>query len=291
MIVGAAIIVWIAVTISLRPLYRLSEAIAERSPNDLHPIRQSVPVEVESLVETVNSFMVRLQSALDALRHFTGNASHQLRTPLAIISTQLALSARAASLEEAQAAALKGGASVAHAEHILAQLLRMANIDAAGSSEKHDFSAIDLVAVAQSVTADFVPRAAEAGIDLGFEGEGEATILAEPLLIGELIGNLVSNAINYAGRGAEVTVRVGRETGVVWLEVEDNGPGIPPEKRAMVRQRFARGEENAAPGAGLGLAIIEEIAGLFGGRLMLEDGAGGRGLKARVVFGGAENAS
>ncbi|WP_407820035.1 sensor histidine kinase, partial [Staphylococcus aureus] len=87
--------------------------------------------------------------------------------------------------------------------------LRMANIDAAGSSEKHDFSAIDLVAVTQNVTADFVPRAAEAGIDLGFEGEGEATILAEPLLIGELIGNLVSNAINYAGRGAEVTVRVG----------------------------------------------------------------------------------
>ena len=290
MIVGAAIIVWIAVTISLRPLYRLSEAIAERSPNDLHPIRQSVPVEVENLVETVNSFMVRLQSALDALRHFTGNASHQLRTPLAIISTQLALSARAGSLEEAQAAALKGGASVAHAEHILAQLLRMANIDAAGSSEKHDFSAIDLVAVAQNVTADFVPRAAEAGIDLGFEGEGEAAILAEPLLIGELIGNLVSNAINYAGRGAEVTVRVGRETGAVWLEVEDNGPGIPPEKRAMVRQRFARGEANAAPGAGLGLAIIEEIAGLFGGRLTLEDGAEGRGLRARVVFGGVEKA-
>ncbi|SCX14812.1 Sensor protein QseC [Agrobacterium sp. DSM 25558] len=284
MIVGAAIIVWIAVTISLRPLYRLSEAIDQRSPNDLHPIRQSVPVEVENLVETVNSFMVRLQSALDALRHFTGNASHQLRTPLAIIRTQLALSARASTLQEAQAAAQKGDASVAHAEHILAQLLRMANIDAAGSGEKQSLVDVDLVSLAQSVTADYVPVAAEAGIDLGFELIETASIPAEPLLLGELLGNLISNAIAYAGQGAEVTVRVGKVDGVAFLEVEDNGPGISTEKRDVVRQRFARGDGNAAPGAGLGLSIVEEIATLFKGRLSLEDGAGGRGLKATVRF-------
>lgn len=284
MIVGAAIIVWIAVTISLRPLYRLSEAIAERSPNDLHPIRQSVPVEVENLVETVNSFMVRLQSALDALRHFTGNASHQLRTPLAIIRTQLALSARASTLEDAQAAARKGDASVAHAEHILAQLLRMANIDAAGSGEKQSLVKVDLAQLAQSITADYIPIAAEAGIDLGFEQIDEVNIMAEPLLLGELLGNLISNAIAYAGRGTEVTVRVLRDGEAACLEVEDNGPGISPEKRSVVRQRFARGEGNAAPGAGLGLAIVEEIAAFFDGRLSLEDGAGGRGLKATVRF-------
>ncbi|MCI9864604.1 sensor histidine kinase N-terminal domain-containing protein [Rhizobium skierniewicense] len=284
MIVGAAIIVWIAVTISLRPLYRLSEAIAERSPNDLHPIRQSVPVEVENLVETVNSFMVRLQSALDALRHFTGNASHQLRTPLAIIRTQLALSARASTLEDAQAAAHKGDASVAHAEHILAQLLRMANIDAAGSGEKQSLVEVDLALLAQSITADYIPIAAEAGIDLGFEQVDKAIIMAEPLLLGELLGNLISNAIAYTGRGTEVTVRVLRDGAAACLEVEDNGPGISAEKRAVVRQRFARGEGNAAPGAGLGLAIVEEIAAFFNGRLSLEDGAGGRGLKATVRF-------
>lgn len=284
MIVGAAIIVWIAVTISLRPLYRLSEAIAERSPNDLHPIRQSVPVEVENLVETVNSFMVRLQSALDALRHFTGNASHQLRTPLAIIRTQLALSARASTLEDAQAAARKGDASVAHAEHILAQLLRMANIDAAGSGEKQSLVKVDLAQLAQSTTADYIPIAAEAGIDLGFEQIDEVSIMAEPLLLGELLGNLISNAIAYTGRGTEVTVRVLRDGAAACLEVEDNGPGISPEKRSVVRQRFARGEGNAAPGAGLGLAIVEEIAAFFDGWLSLEDGAGGRGLKATVRF-------
>ncbi len=284
MILGAAAIVWVAVTISLRPLYRLSEAIDERSPDDLHPIRQSVPVEVENLVETVNSFMVRLQSALDALRHFTGNASHQLRTPLAIIRTQLALAARAQTLEEAKAAAKKGDASVAHAEHILAQLLRMANIDAAGSGEKQSLIAVDLVSLAQSVTADFVPSAADADIDLGFEEVEPATVEAEPLLLRELLGNLISNAIAYAGRGSEITVRVRKIDGSACLEVEDNGIGIPAEKRAVVRQRFARGEGNVAPGAGLGLAIVEEIATLFKAELVLEDGAGGQGLKASIRF-------
>ncbi len=284
MILGAAAIVWVAVTISLRPLYRLSEAIDERSPDDLHPIRQSVPVEVENLVETVNSFMVRLQSALDALRHFTGNASHQLRTPLAIIRTQLALAARAQTLEEAKAAAKKGDASVAHAEHILAQLLRMANIDAAGSGEKQSLIAVDLVSLAQSVTADFVPSAADADIDLGFEEVEPATVEAEPLLLRELLGNLISNAIAYAGRGSEITVQVRKIDGRARLEVEDNGIGIPPEKRAVVRQRFARGEGNVAPGAGLGLAIVEEIATLFKAELVLEDGAGGQGLKASIRF-------
>lgn len=284
MILGAAAIVWVAVTISLRPLYRLSEAIDERSPDDLHPIRQSVPVEVENLVETVNSFMVRLQSALDALRHFTGNASHQLRTPLAIIRTQLALAARAQTLEEAKAAAKKGDASVAHAEHILAQLLRMANIDAAGSGEKQSLVTVDLVSLAQSVTADFVPSAADADIDLGFEEVEPATVEAEPLLLRELLGNLISNAIAYAGRGSEITVRVRKIDGRACLEVEDNGIGIPSEKRAVVRQRFARGEGNVAPGAGLGLAIVEEIATLFKAELVLEDGAGGQGLKASIRF-------
>ncbi|NTJ43158.1 sensor histidine kinase [Agrobacterium larrymoorei] len=284
MIAGAAIIVWIAVTISLRPLYRLSEAIGERSPNDLHPIEQTVPVEVESLVETVNSFMVRLQSALDALRHFTGNASHQLRTPLAIIRTQLALAGRARTLEEAQAAARKGDASVAHAEHILAQLLRMANIDAAGSGEKQNLVDVDLSSLAQSVTAEFVPSAAEADIDLGFEEIDPVTVAAEPLLLRELLGNLISNAIAYAGRGCEITVRVRSLNGSPCLEVEDNGPGIPPENRSVVRQRFARGDGNVSPGAGLGLAIVEEIAALFKAQLLMEDGEGGRGLKATIRF-------
>ncbi|MFB2552851.1 sensor histidine kinase [Ensifer soli] len=282
MILGAATIVWIAVTYSLKPLERLGDAIALRNPADLHPIEERVPEEVEGLVETVNSFMVRLAAALGALRNFTGNASHQLRTPLAIIRTQLALSARAATLEEARAAAREGDQAVAHAERILAQLLVLARIDAHAAPE--EAAPVDLVALARAATADHVPRAAGRDIDLGFEGEGTQAVRAEPLLVGELIGNLIGNAIAYAGAGASVTVRVVAADEGVRLEVEDDGPGIAPERRGAILERFRRGADGATPGAGLGLAIVEEIAALFKGRVRLGDGAGGRGLTVSVTF-------
>lgn len=288
LIFGAAAIVWIAVTLSLRPLYRLGDAIAERSPDDLRPIRQSVPQEVEGLVETVNSFMVRLQSALDAMRHFSGNAGHQLRTPLAVVRTQLALAARSEKPEDIKGFIARGDEAVGHAERILAQLLLLAKIDATGSGSSTALLPMDLTALAREVTAEYVPRAADAGIDLGFAGEGALSIAAEPLLIGELLRNLVENALAYAGQGAEVTVRVDHAPGIVLLDVEDNGPGIPPERLAGVRQRFARGESEA-PGLGLGLPIIEEIAVRFEGSLSLgpavpDEGTSGRGLRARVAF-------
>ncbi|TCU35620.1 sensor histidine kinase [Rhizobium azibense] len=284
MIAGAAVIVWISVTVALRPLYKLRDAIGERSPDDLHPIEQSVPSEVQPLVDTVNSFMVRLQSALDALRNFTGNASHQLRTPLAIIRTQLALSARAATLAEAQDSALKGDQAVAHAERILAQLLLMAKIDAATAKEALATSRIDIAEIAQEITGELIPAAAEAGIDLGFEGDGHAMVRAEPLLIGELLRNLAGNAIAYAGKSAEVTVRIAQDDKTVRLEVEDNGPGIAPEKLDAVRRRFSRGNDSDAPGAGLGLPIVEEIANLFNATLTLSPATSGKGLKAAVAF-------
>ncbi|MFT3687906.1 sensor histidine kinase [Paenirhodobacter sp.] len=281
MIGGAALIVWIAVSVSLRPLYRLGEEISARSPDDLSPIGTPVPTEVHGLVGTVNGFMLRLKAALDGLRNFTGNAGHQLRTPLAVVRTQLALATRAATLDEARAAAAKGDAAVAHAERILAQLLLLAKVDASGG--RAPGRVLDLTALARDLTAEHIPAAAEADIDLGFEGEAALRIRAEPLLLGEALGNLILNALLHAGRAAVVTVRVRESAGRAVLEVEDNGPGIPAEARAAVTSRFARGETQG-PGMGLGLPVVEEIAGLFGGGLTLETGASGRGLLARLSF-------
>jgi two-component system sensor histidine kinase TctE len=283
LIAGAALIVWFAVTASLRPLYRLRDAIAERNPGDLQPIQQVVPQEVQGLVDTVNSFMARLDSALEAMRHFTGNASHQLRTPMAIVRTQLALASRAGSLDQARDAARAGDGAVAHAERILAQLLLLAKIDEAMSEKLKALNGLDLTGLARDITADHIMRANAAGIDLGFDGDGPLLVRADPLLIGELIRNLIDNAITYAGSEAEVTVRVYRNDGVV-LEVEDNGPGLTAEEIVLVRRRFARGGGKAKPGAGLGLPIVEEIATLFGGSLSLSQAEGGKGLSVKVLF-------
>lgn len=281
MILGAAAIVWITVPLALRPLNRLGEAIAARSPDDLSPIRSDVPAEVQGLVEAVNSFIARLDTALQALRNFTGNASHQLRTPLAVIRTQLALAQRAESPGAARDAAAKGDAALADAERILAQLLLLARVDVA--SARPGGGTLDAGALARDLTGEMIPRAAEAGIDLGFEG-APVPVRAEAVLLSEALKNLIDNALGYAGRGAEVTVSVARAGDLAVIAVEDDGPGIPETALAGLRGRFARGAgaDDARGGSGLGLAIVTEIAALFGGDLALGPGRGGRGLRAEL---------
>ena len=291
MILGAGLIVWIAVPLALRPLNRLGDAISARAPDDLSPIRADVPSEVQGLVEAVNSFMGRFGQVLGALRNFTGNASHQLRTPLTVVRTELALARRAATPETARLALSEADHAVARAERILAQLLLLARVDAvAGQPAGQPVGVpVDLAELAREVTGEAIPRAAELGVDLGFEARsgGAVTILAEPILLTEALTNLLGNALAYAGRGAEVTVAVGELGTQAFLAVIDDGPGIASGQRERLAGRFARGatvEGERPEGLGLGLAIVTEIATLFGGRLYLLDRPGGRGLRAELRF-------
>ncbi|AWB47485.1 sensor histidine kinase [Gemmobacter aquarius] len=283
LIAGVAGIVWVAVTLALRPLDRLGAMIAERSPDDLREVTADTPQEVEALVAAINSFMARLDGALGALRNFTGNASHQLRTPLAVVRTELALVGRSASPEGSEAAAAKARAALERAERVLAQLLVLARVDAAAA-----LRSVDVVAVAKGLTAEMVPQALARGIDLGYEGAAGAVAEAEPVLLAELLKNLLDNAVAYAGAGAVVTVRVRGEAGAVVLEVEDDGPGLPEAVMARLnegrRDRMLRAGGGPDAGYGLGLGITAEIAALFGAALRLERAAGGRGLRASVAL-------
>ena len=289
LILSVISIVWITVTLALRPLDQLVAAIARRSPDDLHPLRPQPAQEVNLLAEAMNSFMQRLDTALAALKHFTGNASHQLRTPLAVLRTQLALAARSTNPAEAEAATAKAEAALIRAERVLAQLLVLAHVDAAAGATA--LQPTDIVAIAKSLTSEMVPQALARGIDLGYDGPDAAMALAEPVLLAELLKNLLDNAIAYAGHGAMVTVRVTEAAGDVLLCVEDNGPGLPPGplsgagllKRGAPKLRQNPGTVGAA-GYGLGLAITAEIAVLFGATLHLAPGQNGRGLAASVRF-------
>lgn len=289
LILGVAAIVWVAVTLALRPLERLGEAIAERSPGDLRPVTANTPEEVEALVAAINSFMGRLQTALEGLRNFTGNASHQLRTPLAVVRTQLAMIERSESPAQTATASDKAQSALERAERVLAQLLVLARVDA--SSGAAVLQPVDIAAIAREVTAEMVPGALARDIDLGFEGLEEGRAVADPVLLAELLKNLVANALAYAGRGAIVTVRVVEEGKALVLEVEDNGPGLTSEQRAAALEA-QRGAARPLPslaktegsGMGLGLAITAEISALFGAGLELTTARGGRGLLARVSF-------
>ncbi len=288
-VLGVATLVWVAVTVALRPLERLGEAIAERSPNDLRPVTANTPEEVEPLVVAINLFMDRLQIALDALRNFTGNASHQLRTPLAVVRTQLALIDRSTRPDEVGAASDKAISALGRAERVLSHLLVLARVDASAGAAT--LAAVDLVAIAKEVTSEMVPSAIAQDIDLGFEGLEEAAVAADPILLAELLRNLVSNAVTYAGRGAVVTVRVHAQQSQIILTVEDNGPGMSPDQMAAAVQS-GRGSSRPMPhlaqglanGMGLGLAVAVEISELFGARLRLDEAGAGHGLVASIAF-------
>jgi two-component system, OmpR family, sensor histidine kinase TctE len=287
LILSVISIVWIAVTLALRPLDQLVAAIARRSPDDLHPLQPQSVQEVNLLADAMNSFMQRLDTALAALKHFTGNASHQLRTPMAVLRTQLALAARSTNPAEAEAATAKAEVALVRAERVLAQLLVLAHVDAAAGATP--LQPTDIVAIAKALTSEMVPLALARDIDLGYDGPDAATALAEPVLLAELLKNLLDNAITHAGQGAVVTVKVTQDVGTVILSVEDNGPGLQPDQlsNAGLLKRGApklrqNGPSRADTGYGLGLAITTEIAALFGATLRLEQRHGGRGLTASV---------
>ncbi|SMQ68659.1 two-component system, OmpR family, sensor histidine kinase TctE [Devosia lucknowensis] len=288
LIAAAIAIALISVSLSIRPLYRLSESIAQRSPSELGRIDDEVPTEVRGLVDTINNFMDRLGTSIDALRHFTGNASHQLRTPLAIIRTQLALARRATSSQQAKAALDDGDEAVVHAERVLAQLMLLARVDEA-VSQTREADRVNLTLVARELVADLIPLACSVDIDLGYEGDQTVHVLGDEILLGEMLRNLIDNALKYAGKGASVTVSVIESGGLARLCVEDTGAGIPLHLQGDVRKRFLRGR-SSGQGSGLGLAIVDEIAALFGGALTIGNGRNGTGLLAAITLPAAPDA-
>ncbi len=291
--VAAAGVVWVAVSAALRPLNRLGEAIALRSPDDLRPLQGGTPTEVAGLVEAINSFMARLDLAVQALRNFTGNASHQLRTPLATVRTQLAMAQRSSDPHALRDATAKADTALARAERVLGQLLVLARVDAARRGQR--FQPTDIAALARTLTAEMVPQAQRRDIDLGYEGPVAALALAEPVLTQEMLSNLIDNAIRHAGAGAQVTVRVTPRPDCCRLEVEDTGPGLTAAQRASFQTdtgpRHGPAVPTADQGFGLGQAIVREIATLLETPIRLGTPAGGTGLRISIDFaqpGGSE---
>lgn len=280
LVVIAPFVVWFAITRSLQPIYGLRDAIGRRSSEDLRPITRSVPIEMAGLLDATNTFISRLRLAIDTLRHFTGNASHQLRTPLAIIRTELTLLTRSETLLEAKAHAQIADQAVSKADRVLSQFLTLARIDEA-ASKTASVDATDLSDIARSVVSDHVREANRRGMDLGFEGDDNIACPGERVLLTEMIRNLVENAMNYAGGDAVINVRVRNEGRQAVLEVEDDGPGIADDMKEKVLERFDRGGIRDHTGSGLGLSVVREIVGLYTGTLELLDANNG-GLLVRI---------
>ena len=276
----AVLLVWLALARGIRPLSELQQRIRARDSNDLSPIEERhVPEEVAPLVAAINDLLTRLDQSIASQRHFLADAAHQLKTPLAGLRTQAELAEREIDSGQADPQAVKHSLrqialSSQRAAHMVNQLLAMARAeDKEQALRRQD---LDLAEVTIEAVRDFVPRAMDKHIDLGYEGpEGgaQAHLSGQPVLVRELVRNLVDNALQYTPAGGTVTARVTPDPfgQVVVLQVEDTGPGISAAERELVFQPFYRALGTNVDGSGLGLAIVLEIAHAHGAEVILAD--------------------
>lgn len=274
------VIVWFGVKRGLQPLARLSDQIKARSSGDLRPIDAAgAPEEARPLVGALNGLLDEVSASSRKQQRFLADAAHQLRTPLAGLQahTELALAqpipeACRAQLEQVHQATIRTA-------RLANQLLALARAEPGARSSS---SQLDLKGLAEAEADAWVHQALARDIDLGFELEG-ATVEGDALLLREALSNLVHNALEYTQRGGRVTVRTGRREGRSFLEVEDDGPGIAPQERVRVLERFYRAPGTSGTGSGLGLAIVREIATSHGASIAIMDSSAG-GCRVGITF-------
>jgi two-component system sensor histidine kinase TctE len=265
----AVLLVWLALARGIRPLAELQQRIRRRESTDLSPIEErDVPEEVAPLVSAINDLLQRLDQSVSAQRHFLADAAHQLKTPLAGLRTQAELAEREIDSGHGDPQALKHtlqqiALGSQRAAHMVNQLLAMARAEDREQALRRQM--VDLAETVREAVRDFVPRAMDKRIDLGYEGpDGEpgAPILAQPVLLRELVRNLLDNALQYTPAGGTVTARVMPDPfgQVIVLQVEDTGPGVPAAERELIFRPFYRALGTNVDGTGLGLAIVQEIA-------------------------------
>jgi len=248
-------VVWFGVRSGLRPLSELRQELAGRSQADLRPVRVDIPEEIQPVVTEINALLQRLEHSLISQRNFVSDAAHQLRTPIAALQAQVEASLSEASPDTRQQ--LEGILAAAYRlSHLVAQMLALARAEPSLAQTQPEVS---LETVIQQVAEVWLPRAFAQQIDLGFE-LAPAFVRGNNLLLHELLGNLLDNALRYTPHGGTITVACGQDEAASWLSVEDSGPGIAASERDRVFERFYQPPGSRCDGNGLGLAIVHEIA-------------------------------
>ncbi len=282
------LVVWWVVSGSLEPVARVRKQVASRQADDLSPVSDNgLPDEVRPLVQELNLLFGRVQTAFDAQQNFVADAAHELRTPLAALRLQAQSLDRAESPEARKVAVSRLTAGIDRATRLVEQLLVLARQEATAATGAV-CRQVDLADLARRTVADLAGVAAAKGVDVGVQQADPASVEGQPDALQILLRNLVDNAIKYTPSGgtADISVRheAGKGANKIVVTVEDSGPGIPPEERERVFDRFYRVAGSDAAGSGLGLAIIKAIAERHGASLVLGQSERLGGLSATVSF-------
>lgn len=281
----ALAVVWYGLKQGLRPLERLRSEVLGRKRDDLGQLDGSqAPTEVRPLIDAVNDLLERLKQVMAAQQRFVADAAHQLRTPFAGLKTQSELALRSDDAQQKQHALEHIHTSTQHGIRLVNQLLALARNEPDGL-DAHNFAPVNLNRLAQECTINWVAMALEKDIDLGYESMAETLeIRGDANSLTEMLGNLIDNAILYTPAGGHITVGVEDTPLGPELSVEDDGPGIEPQHRERVFERFYRILGSGQSGSGLGLAIVAEVAKRHGAGIELGAGRNGAGLRVAIRF-------
>lgn len=276
---------WIVVGRGLSPLQRLAQAVEARAPLETTPIADAgAPAEVRPLLDRLNALFARTGESIARERRFIGDASHELRTPVAAIRAQAQVAQGARDDAERQRALAGVIAGCDRMTALTEQLLTLSRLEAgvldAGKADT------PLRACAEDVIAELAPAIRRAGATVELAVPADLRIGCGPQLVHSVLRNLIDNALRHGGDGVRVRVAADRDADAIVLDVSDDGPGIPPERHADALQRFHRLDAATGSGAGLGLAIVGRIAEVCGGTLALGEGLDGRGLGVRLRLPG-----
>ena len=275
------ILLWIGLKLGLKPLNQLSIQVARRSPNALEPIAaEYIPEEIIPLVNALNSLLLKLQHSIYVERQFTNLAAHELRTPLAVIQTQLDAVILDRNEDSRQHGLASLNKSVGRASRMISQLLSLARL----ASEEIPFERVSLDNVARDVATTLSPLALKKQITFEFESNEPLYIWGNSEVLELAIRNLIDNAIKYTPQNGAITITLRKVLEGNQFIVSDTGDGIPQEHVSLVTERFYRVPGNREIGSGLGLSIVRRAAERMKGSLILQNEVGKSGLIATLQF-------
>ena len=277
-----ALLLTVAVGQGLRPLRRLVTILKQRAPGNRQPVvLEDAASELRPLIDTLNLQFERLEDALERERRFSADVAHELRTPLAAATILIESAARAQEPERREVALANAQASLRRLARRIEQILALARLEMGAATGAHE--RCDLVAIIKSSIEELAPQIASKEAALGFDvEEAEAIVEGHPASLAALFRNLIENALRYIELGGSIDVVLTQGAESVCVDVRDDGPGIPADRRDIVFARFHRENSGRGDGYGLGLSIVRQAAQRHNAAITLSDAPAGRGLNVRV---------
>lgn len=273
---------WWSVRVGLQPLRTLGRALGQRAPDALVPVQlPRAPAEIVPVVGALNALFARMGTLLERERRFTGDAAHELRTPIAAIRAQAQVALGAHDDAERRHALAATLAGCDRAARLVDQLLTLSRLEASGTG---GLQPLDLGAVVRRVAAGLAPESLARQQLLRLQTQPGCTVQGDETLVAVLVRNLVDNAIRYAPAAARIDIDVRREGAAAVFAIEDSGSGLPDADLRRLGQRFFRPAGSASSGSGLGWSIAQRIAQVHRATLAADRSPALGGLRVCVSF-------